>query len=136
MSGPVALLGFNFLIILLVCSAVAKGILYLLSDFIFYANDTAMVFIFLNYRLNSRHIKGFVVWISFYLRGFTWCFFHNIYVMSIEWMCYCLFISYCFISWVNEILSEVKNPLLVKNGLLLFQNALLLANPFCVTSWK
>ena len=32
MFGPVALLAFNFLLILMVFSAVAKGILYLFSD--------------------------------------------------------------------------------------------------------
>ena len=33
-------------------------------------------------------------------------------------------ISLC---WVNEIVSGGKNPLLAKNGLIVFQNALLLA---------
>ena len=32
LSGPVALLGFNFSIFLLICYAVAKGISYLFSD--------------------------------------------------------------------------------------------------------
>ena len=43
-----------------------------------------MVFILFNYRLNSRLIESFVVWISFYLRGFTWCCFCNIYIEN--WM--------------------------------------------------
>ena len=42
-------------------------------------------------------------------------------------MCYFLFICYISVSWVSEILSEVKSAYLVKNSLIVFQNALLLA---------
>ena len=96
--GAVAFLELNFLMILLICSAVAKEILYLFSDLftlLFMLMILLMILmIFLNYRLNSRHIKSFAVWISFYLGGFTRCFFHNICLMRIEWICYFLFNCY------------------------------------------
>ena len=60
--GAVAFLEFDFLMILLICSPVAKEILYLFSDLLTLLFMLMILLILiLNYRLNSRHIKSFVV---------------------------------------------------------------------------
>lgn len=73
--------------ILLICSAIAKAILCLLFvHFIVYFNDTTMIFIFFNYRFNSRNINP--EFCSLYFlpsQGFYLNYFHNIY-MNENWM--------------------------------------------------
>ena len=68
--------------ILLICSAIAKAILCLLFvHFIVYFNDTTMIFIFFNYRFNSRNINP--EFCSLYFlpsQGFYLIYFHNIYM--------------------------------------------------------
>ena len=96
-SGPVALFGFNFLIILLICSAVAKGILYLFSDLstllfmlmiLLWYSD--FLIIDLTVDISRVLLFGFPS-ISGALPVLSQCL-HNE-----NWMCYCLFISKAFL---------------------------------------